>query len=302
MNWYLSLPSAESSVPCAGGTHAVRWETGRLTLPAHPDADAELVLGALGGDKPACVSLAESWDRHAGDLAVLMAGPRSAADRVTVTWEQVGEQRAHWFGAGQPGPGRVQGRGVSLAMPGGTHVARAVRMSTGRPLGRPAIPRPAVRGPGGDEFAQRAKQRFEVLELLALGPEFQFRLSGAVAAAWAAGERAGERVERRAELTAALTGRFAPVAAGWLGIDPDAVTITPHEGPGWGTLSVTGSGDGRRLTGALPVSWLADVWACGLAVADGHLVVEVTEPGYPRASVLALPEPDADPVPLEVNR
>lgn len=254
MNWYLSLPPAESSVPCGGGTHAVRWEAGELTLPAHPDAEAELVLGALGGDKPACLTLAETWKRHTSDLAVLMAGPRSPADRVTVTWEQVSEQRAHWPGPRQPGPSACRS-------------SRSIQA--------------------------------ELLELLALGPEFQFRLSGTVAAAWAAGDRQGERAERGPELTAALTGRFAPVAAEWLGIDPDAVTITPHEGPGWGTLSVSGGGE---LTGALPIGWLAGVWACGLAIADGHLIVSVTEPGYPRARVLALPEPGASPVLLEVNR
>jgi hypothetical protein len=46
----------------------------------------------------------------------------------------------------------------------------------------------------------------------------------------------------------------------------------------------------------LPVGWLADVWACGLAVLSGHLVVAVAEPGYPRARVLALPAPEAEPV------
>lgn len=305
--WYLSLPAAESAVPCGGGTHTVRWEAGRLTLPAHPDAEAELVLGALGGDKPACVSLAETWERHAGDLAVLMAGPRSAADRVTVTWQQVEEQRTHWFGTGTAGSssGVFVARPPALGTPatgaaGGPAAAaarRAIRTGAGRPIGRPAMA-----GPGGEEFARRAKERFELLQLLALGPEFQFRLSGAVAAAWAAGWRAAERAERRPELTAALTGRFAPVAAEWLGIDPDAVTIAPHEGAGWGTLSATGAGEGRRLTGALPVSWLAEAWACGLTVVDGHLVVGVTEPGYPRARVLALPEPGASPIPLEVNR
>lgn len=243
MSWYASLPPAETAVPCGGGTHTVRWEAGRLALPAHPDAEAELVLGALGGDKPACVSLAETWERHTSDLAVLMAGPRSAADRVSVTWEQVARQRAQT---------------------------------------------------GGNEL----------LELLALGPQFQIRLSGAVAAAWGDSQRAAQRAERRPELTAALTGRFAPVAAEWLGIDPDAVTITPHEGPGWGTLSLTSAGD---LTGALPVRWLARAWACGLTIVDGQLVVDVTEPGYPRARVLALPrpkatQPGASPAPLEVHR
>jgi hypothetical protein len=51
----------------------------------------------------------------------------------------------------------------------------------------------------------------------------------------------------------------------------------------------------------VPVSWLASVWACGLAVVDGHLVVAVEEPGWPRARVLALPSPGAPPVRLDVT-
>ena len=66
------------------------------------------------------------------------------------------------------------------------------------------------------------------------------------------------------------------------------MTVTPHEGPGWGTLTVTGTGAARRLRASLPVGWLADVWACGLAVAGGYLVVGVDEPGYPLARVQAL--------------
>jgi hypothetical protein len=79
------------------------------------------------------------------------------------------------------------------------------------------------------------------------------------------------------------------------------VTVTPHEGPGWGAIELTGHAEARRLRAALPVSWLADVWACGLAVVAGHLVVAVEEPGHPHARVLALPTPDADPVTLEVR-
>ena len=37
-------------------------------------------------------------------------------------------------------------------------------------------------------------------------------------------------------------------------------------------------------------------WACGLAVPSGRLVVAVTEPGYPQARVLALPDPAAEPI------
>jgi hypothetical protein len=240
-SWHRSLPPADASVPCGTGTHAVRWEAGRLTLPAHPDAEAEMVLGALGGDKPGCVTLAETWARHASDLTVLAIGPRGAADRVTVSRDDAAE------------------------------------------------------------LARRELRRAELLGLFALGPAFQFRLAGAVAAAWADASRAAARASHRPELTAALTGRLGPAAHEWLDIDPAAVTVTPHEGPGWGSLRVTGTGTARRLRAAVAVSWLSTVWACGLAVAGGHLVVAVEQPGYPRARVLALAAPDADPVLLDVQ-
>jgi hypothetical protein len=56
MTWFDSLPPAEATVPCGADAHTVRWTAGQLTLPAHPDAEAERVLGALGGDKPECVT------------------------------------------------------------------------------------------------------------------------------------------------------------------------------------------------------------------------------------------------------
>ncbi|HEX8007311.1 MAG TPA: hypothetical protein VF482_12865, partial [Trebonia sp.] len=148
---------------------------------------------------------------------------------------------------------------------------------------------------------RRQSRRTELLQLLALGPAFQFRLAAGVADSWADPGQADERARHRPELTAALTGRFAPPAREWLGVDPDAVTVTPHEGPGWGTLEVTGTGPARRLRASLPVGWLSAVWACGLAVVGGHLVVAVEEPGYPRARVLALAAPGAAPVQLEVR-
>jgi len=346
VNWFSSLPSADAVLPCGNGSHTIRWEDGRLSLLAHPDPEAELVLAALGGDKPACVTLSQTWSRHAADLTVLMVGPRSLADRVTVTWEQVEEQRTHWQGAGSFGGMWVAASGTGSASsfavtrpsasgaprppssgaaqppaPGAPPApgpprpnpvrriarARAIAMAGRGPLGSGGM-RPG--GPGVDDLLQQALQRLEVLELLALGPAFQFRLSGAVAAAWASPARSADREKHRPALTAALTGRFAPAAAAWLGVDPDAVTVTPYEGPGWGTLSVSGAGgpDAGAASGAgqgprvsLPVSWLSEVWACGLAVVDGHLVVAVERPGYPRARVLALPAPGADPVVLDVE-
>jgi len=278
MSWFDSLPPAEATVPCGAGAHTVRWTAGQLTLPAHPDGEAERVLGALGGDKPECVTLTETWARHTADLAVLITGPRCAADRVRVDRDEVAAQRA--------------------SLPQAASVPLVARL-TGPAWARQAV----LRDPASsiDEARRRQVDRIELLELLALGPEFQFRLSGTVSAAWAAPDRAGERAGRRPALTAALTGRLAPAAGDWLGIGPDTVTVTPHEGPGWGTLAVTGTGTARRLHASLPVSWLADVWACGMAVAGGHLVVAVDEPGYPLARVRALTAPGTEPVAVTVR-
>jgi hypothetical protein len=55
-----------------------------------------------------------------------------------------------------------------------------------------------------------------------------------------------------------------------------------------------------RVRAALPFCWLAWVWACGLAVVDGHLVVAVEQPGWPHARVRALREPGTTPVELDV--
>src|SRR5215831_11741789 len=285
MSWFDSLPPANAMAPCGTGRHTVRWEAGQLTLPAHPDAEAEMVLGALGGDKPGCVALAETWARHADDLAVLTAGPRCTADRLGVSWDEVAEQRASLS------------RAIPVT-PAPPTSGRRRLLGWTSPAGVPGLAgHPGPPGaPGMAEYLRQQQRRIELLELLALGPALQFRLSGAVSAAWSGPDRTDQRTRYRPEFAAALTGRFAPAAGQWLGIDPSAVTVTPYEGPAWGALEVTGTGASRRLRAWLPVGWLADVWACGLALPSGHLVVAVAEPGYPRARVLALPAPDAEPV------
>jgi hypothetical protein len=169
---------------------------------------------------------------------------------------------------------------------------------TGRMLRRAA--------PGGQQFRDQirreSQRRTELFSLLALGREFQLRLSATAAAAWAdGGTRAGDRDSARPALVAALAGRLAPAAQAWLGVDPDRVDVSLHEGQGWGRLALSGTGRDRRLSAALPADWLASVWAAGLAVTGGHLVVAVTSAAWPDATVLGVPEPGADPVILKVR-
>lgn len=287
-SWWAGFPAAEASIRCGAGQHRLRWAEGRLIAADHPDAEGELVLAALGGDKAECVTMAEAWGAHCDDLDVLALGPRSAADPLTVTWESLEELRARsrpgrWIGGG-PGPGR----GPMLRAGGG---------SAGG-----AMPRRPPSWPGGEEIERAMARRQELLSLFALGPGFQQRLSGTVAAAWSPdGSRAADRASVRPALTAALAGRLAPAASSWLGIDADQVSASLREGSGWGDVQLDGTGQDARLDVSLPFGWLARVWAPGLAVLRDHLIVDVLEVTWPRARVRGLRRPGAEPVVLSAR-
>ncbi|HLN70499.1 MAG TPA: hypothetical protein VK280_24930 [Streptosporangiaceae bacterium] len=274
--WFTCLPSCETEVPCGAGRHTVGWEAGSLRLPSHPDAEGELVLAALGGEKARCVELAEAWARHAGDLSVLAIGPRGPADEIAVGWDDVAA-------AAQDAPGPQRVRVPGLASPPGPTLAR---MS-------------ARHRQMQEEMLAAHRRRTDMLSLLALGYGFQVRLIGQVAAAHAARPEASEG--GHPALVAAIAGRLAPVAEAWLGIDPDQVEVSLHHGPGWGSAELAGRGQDRRLRVSLPAGWLASVWACGLARIGRHLVVAVEQPGWPDARVLGLRAPGAEPEPLDVH-
>jgi hypothetical protein len=280
--WFESLPPCQAQVPCGEGTHAFRWEAGAVVLPSHADADAELVLAALGGEKAGCIELAEAWSRHAEDLTVLAIGPRGPADSIAVDWDTVVATKgstghAGWATLAGPGAGRgaISGRFPMPPGRGSRHVRQAMQA----------------------EMEQARQRTTDHLSLLALGLGFSVRLAGHVAAAHAG------RLEpaNRPAVAIAIEGRVAPLIEDWIGLDPDQVLGSLHEGTGWGTLELTGKGEDRRLGIALPLTWLADVWACGLALVARHLVVAVVQPGWPDVQVLALRTPGSDPVPLTLH-
>jgi hypothetical protein len=285
-------------VPCGQGWHTVRWEAGELRLPEHPDAEGELVLAALGGEKAGCIELAEAWGRHANDLSVLAIGPRGLgvpADEIAVSWDDVAS-------AARSAP--LGGPRMHGAMPTSARLGRLASRA-------PALPgQVAARDRQVREEMERSRRRTtDMLSLLALGYGFQVRLVGQVAAAYAdrlddqaEGGGTGEGgVSIRPALVAAIAGRLAPVAEKWLGIDPDQVVVSLPSGPGWGSAELTGHGEERRLRVALPAGWLSSVWACGLALVGRHLVVAMERPGWPDARVLGLRSPGAEPEPLDVH-
>jgi len=290
--WFTGLPGCETEVPCGAGRHTVRWEAGSLRLPSHPDAEGELVLAALGGEKARCIELTEAWARHTDDLSVLAIGPRGPADEIAVGWDDV-------IAAAQDNPGTRPPPGPGL---GGQPRPGLLASRPGPTMARVAARQRQLQ----EETLAAQRRRNDILSLLALGYGFQVRLIGQVAATHAVrleGRPAGrpESEQVRPALVAAIAGRLAPVAEEWLGIDPDQVVVSLHHGPGWGSAELTGRGEDRRLRVSLPAGWLASVWACGLAQTGRHLVVAVEQPGWPQARVLGLRSPGAEPEPLDVH-
>jgi hypothetical protein len=276
--WWAALRPAESRISCGDGKHVLRWADGQLTAASHPDAEGELVLAALGGEKSECVAMVEAWGAHADDLDVLALGPRSPADQLAVTWDLVDTLRSVISPqpAGRPGPGH---------RPGGIQPA-------------PRRPRSLPMRQVSPELQRAQARRAQLISLFALGRDFQLALSGTVAAAWSAGPAPGrDLAAARPALTGALAGRLAPAAATWLGTDPDDVRATLHDGPGWGAVELA---DGT-LRAELPLRWLAAVWAAGLAVVDGHLVVDVLDAAWPDARVRALRRPGLPPAVLSIR-
>jgi hypothetical protein len=285
--WFDSLPSCEALLPCGQGRHIVRWEAGELRLLSHPDAEAELVLAALGGEKTRCVEVAQAWGRHTEDLSVLAIGPRGPADDIAVSWRDVDAAAQASQLGGQAG---------YLPPTGGPR--RGPRPMATPP---PAMARAQARFQQVmRDREEAARLRNDMLSLLALGYGFQVRLIGQVAEAYS--DRPEEAMEKiRPRLVAAIAARLAPVAEEWLGIDPDQVVVALHHGPGWGSAELTGRGEQRRLRVSLPTGWLGRVWAAGLALTGRYLIVAVARAGWPDARVLALRAPGTEPVPLDVH-
>jgi len=77
----------------------------------------------------------------------------------------------------------------------------------------------------------------------------------------------------------------------YYGVVPAALLFLPY--------SLATGGD---LSAALPVGWLASVWAPGLAVVGGRLVVEVTGGSWPVLQVRSVSQPGREPEPGTATR
>ncbi|MGH3119511.1 MAG: hypothetical protein ACRDND_00570, partial [Streptosporangiaceae bacterium] len=177
--WWRGVPPAVARVPCGSHEHQLRWAAGELLAPDHPDLEGEQILGALAGQRGACLEALDAWAGHADDLRVLIMAGRGPADPVRVSPDD----------AALAAPSLV-GRGPAVMAR--RRAAVTAVMSGGRSRER------------GDTLAT----------LLSLGGPMQARLTATVAAVWrerlrdgAAAEDAAAAQAARPALHAALFGR-----------------------------------------------------------------------------------------------
>ena len=243
-----AVAPVEARLQCGGDSHRLRWADGVLHALDHPDAAGEDLLVALGADRPECLEVLAAWDAHRNDVRVLTLGPRHGDDRPVIDAAAVDAVRTGQFA-------------TNLYR----HRAGLARMPPQRGAGA-RFPHDNL-----DEQEDHLRRHLQLLRLFTLPAALQQRLCVTVAAAW---------LVRDADcpaLQAALVGRAGPALRAWAG---DGAPVQLTVGPG---LRVNRVADGTGISAELPTRWLVDVWGRGVALLEGHFVLDVVDDGQVRA-------------------
>ena len=252
MRWWEGLGEVDVEGPDEAREHRLVWRRGALHLAAHPDPEAELALGALGGEPCPCLDVWLAWHDAHGDGAVLTVGARHHLEAVAAPAGPTTALRAdlrRW-------------RATS-----GSLVEEARRSRNTRAIDRIV----AVAGPAELE----AGRRLGFLLLLALDQRLLHRLQASVAAGLA------DDTERWPQLQVATAARAVAAlsALGWrgglrsvrLGDEPALHEAAATLPPSW-LAQVWGRGLESAVAGHLVV----DVTA---VTSEGAFEVTVMAPG-----------------------
>ena len=77
--WYEGLDPVTVDIdlrPDAGVRHRITWRDGELVLDDHPDVEADVALGALGGGRCRCIDVLKMWNAQLTAPEVLTVGRR----------------------------------------------------------------------------------------------------------------------------------------------------------------------------------------------------------------------------------
>lgn len=271
--WWAPVEPVTVEVSCGEERHRLSWRRGKLVLDDH-DLAAEESFAALGGEPALCLEVLRAWragvdDRHVlwfwdaplvtPDMAKMLAAMRERHQRVLASQRQM-------VATGNPN--------IRLRVPG-------------------PVP-PAIMDRVRADLA--AEYRRSLLSALPEDLRLRLGLSAVVRARRRQSDRAWFAA-RSSDLQTALSGRASPAVEtcmrAWRGRLAAHHLLTVEcwvVGPGEpATLCGLMDDAGGWAAACLPLGWLVDVWARGIALVEGCFVLEVrsADPSGLRLSVTA---------------
>ena len=248
--WCDGLPSVTATIPCGGKWHRITWRRGKLVLEDH-DLLAERSLAALGAaDPPACMEVLEAWRRMRGPELLyefLFRDKKIPSTELTFRRTRFADAL----------------RRLNTPPPVPPHVGAAWRQAMSASI-------------------QREKRMWEITLIETLPVPLRKMLALSVIVAF---ERQWhhETYRRMHEqhIASALTKIMEPLfeqsVRHWRrNLKPHATFVLglwllgPDEQP---TCSGWVDSGGAFAAVSLPTSWFTDVWARGIALVDGCLVL-----------------------------
>lgn len=257
--WWTAVEPTTVEVTCGDERHRISWRRGKLVLEDH-DLGAEESFAALGGEPALCLEVLRAW--------------RTAVDDREVLW--------FWDTprAGDPDMAKMLASIRSQQQ----QILAGHRAMVASPTGRRAVPAAAI----PREILDRMRTQMAVENrrslLSALPEELRMRLG--LSAIVRAQRRQGDRfwfASRSGDIQTALTARVAPAIEAsmrtWRGrlAGHHLVTVESWIAAPGEVANVCGLMDdaGGWAAASMPIRWLVDVWARGIAVVDGCFVLEV---------------------------
>lgn len=276
--WWTAVEPATVEVACGEEQHRISWRRGKLVLDDH-DLAAEESFAALGGEPALCLEVLRAWRTAIDDREVLWfwdaprVGTANMADMLARVRAQAQQALAQY---GQTVVRRPRGG----AGPGGTVPGGPV---PGGPVPPGAIPKQVL-----DRIRTQLAADHRRALLSALPDDLRVRLGLAAIVRAARHQHDSMWFGLRAgELQTALSARVAPavqesmrawrrrmsshnslIVESWIGRPGEPANLCGllDDAGGWAAV-------------CLPIQWLVDVWARGVAVVDGCFVLEVAEDG-----------------------
>lgn len=257
-SWWAAVGPATVEVSCGEERHRISWRRGKLVLDDH-DLAAEESFAALGGEPALCLEVLRAWRAGIDDREVLWFWdtPRRGSPDMSEMLAQVRSQHQRLL-AGH----------------------RRLVVSGGRHAGRPVPPEIL------EQLRTQAAAEYRRSLLSALPDDLRLRLG--LAAIVRACRHQTDRTwyaARAEDVRTALSARAVPAVEAsmraWRGRLSSHHTLVvecwiarPDEAP-----NVCGLMDdaGGWAAVSLPMLWLVDVWARGVALVDGCLVLAVLD-------------------------